>query len=158
GQVVALKVLSPEFPKGTAEMQTFMATMRALLPLRHPHLVTLINAGKTGPYCWLAREHVEGKSVAQLLAQSDAATKSHWKSALRIAVHLGRALHFLHQRRIVHGNITSANVLVRHSDKVVKLSDLMLSQALQGSALQRTGLERKLLAELGYLAPERVAP
>jgi len=157
GYGVALKVLSPEFPQGSAEMQTFAAAMRSLLGLRHSHLVALYNAGKTGPYCWLALEHVEGKSLAQLLTQPDAA-KSHWKSALRIGVHVGRALEFLHGKRIVHGNITPANVLVRTSDKVVKLGDLMLNRAVEGSAMQQARLEAKLLAEMGYLAPEQVLP
>jgi serine/threonine protein kinase len=157
-QAVALKVLSPEFPKGSAEMQVFAAAIRSAMALRHAYLIRVHNAGKTGPYCWLALEHVEGKSVAQTLTQSDASTKNPWKSALRIAVHVGRALQFLHPQRIVHGNITPANVLVRQSDKVAKLGDLMLNRALEGSALQQARLEAKLLAELGYLSPEQAAP
>src|SRR5262245_1368922 len=38
---VALKVLSPEFPKNDAEMQTFVAAVKKALPLRHPQLVAL---------------------------------------------------------------------------------------------------------------------
>jgi serine/threonine protein kinase len=51
--------------------------------------------------------------------------------------------------------VTPANVLIRSSDRTVKLADLMLSRALEGSALQQARLEKKLLAELGYLAPEQ---
>jgi serine/threonine protein kinase len=157
GQGVALKVLSPEFPQDAGEMKTFTAAMRAVLGLRHPHLVTLLNAGKTGPYCWLAQEQVEGVSLAEQLAQLDSG-KSRWRAALRIGVHLGRALQFLHPKGVLHGNITPANVLIRTDDKVVKLNSLMLSRALEGSALQGARLEKKLLAELGYLAPEQVLP
>jgi serine/threonine-protein kinase len=158
GYDVALKVLSPEFPRGQAEMQTFAAALKPVLGLKHPNLVTLFKAGKSGPYCWLALEPVEGKSVAQSLAQHDAAGKTHWKSALRLAVHLGRALAYLHARRMVHGNLTPANVLVRQSDKVAKLGDLMFGRALEGSAVQKGRLEKKLLAELGYQVPEQVSP
>lgn len=157
GHPVALKVLSPEFPKNAGEMQTFVAAIKALLPLRHPNLVTLYNAGKTGPYCWLALEPVEGESLAASLREPDAKLRSHWKLALRLAVHLTRALVFLRKHRLVHGNIAPANVLVRE-DRVVKLGDLMLSRALEGSALQGSRLEAKLLAELGYLAPEQTMP
>jgi serine/threonine protein kinase len=154
GQPVAMKVLSAEFPQSAAEMQTFIAALKTVLPLRHPNLVTLYNAGKTGPYCWLALEPIEGESLATGLRDPDAKMRSHWKLALRMAAHLARGLEFLRKHRLVHGNVAPANVLVR-SDGVTKLADLMLSKALAGSALQRARLEKKLLAELGYLAPEQ---
>jgi hypothetical protein len=112
GSELALKVLSPELPRGAAEMRTFVEALKPALPLRHPNLVALLNAGKTGPYCWLALEHVEGDSLAQALREPDARRRSHWKPALRIALHLAQALEYLHQRRLVHGNITPANVLL----------------------------------------------
>jgi serine/threonine protein kinase len=156
GQTVALKVLSPEFPKGAAEMQRFIEGLKKVLPLRHAHLVNLFNAGKTGPYCWIALEYIEGESVAQALERLG--TKPNWKHALRLAVHGARALDFVHGQRMLHGNITPRNLLVRLSDKVVKLADLMMAQALDGSALQAATLETKLLAELPFMSPEQVDP
>jgi serine/threonine protein kinase len=156
GQTVALKVLSPEFPKGAGEMQRFIDGLKKVLPLRHAHLVNLFNAGKTGPYCWIALEYIEGESVAQALERLG--TKPNWKHALRLAVHGARALDVIHGQRLLHGNITPRNLLVRLSDKVVKLADLMMSQALEGSALQAATLESKLLAEMPFLSPEQVDP
>ncbi|MFO0842702.1 MAG: serine/threonine-protein kinase, partial [Gemmataceae bacterium] len=72
GAEVALKVLSPVFPQNPAEMKVFAAALKSLLLVKHPNLVTLYNAGKTGPYCWLALEYVEGDSLAQLLREPDA--------------------------------------------------------------------------------------
>ena len=160
GTGLALKVLSPEFPQDASEMKTFVAALKAVLGKKHPNLVTLYNAGKTGPYCWLALEHVEGDSLAQALRESDARRRSHWKSALRLGIQLGRALEFLRRNKLVHGNITPSNVLFARDemgrDKGVKLGDLMLSRALAGSALAETHREAKLEAELGYMAPEQL--
>jgi serine/threonine protein kinase len=158
GHVVALKVLPPEFPADPAEMQRFIQAMRSTLAIRHPHLVTLYNAGRTGPYCWLALEYVEGESLAQVLERVGTGSKLNWRHALRLAAHVGRALEFIHGKRLRHGNITPHKLLIRLSDKVVKLGDLMLSKALEGSAAQQAFLEPKLLAELPYLAPEQVEP
>jgi serine/threonine protein kinase len=62
---------------------------------------------------------------------------------------------------VVHGNIVPANVLLGRDEvgraKEVKLADLMLSRALDGSALQESRLEAKLAAEMGYLSPEVAA-
>ncbi len=159
GHVVALKVLHPEFPKDAGEMQTFASAMRTVLPLRHANLVTLYNAGRTAPYCWLALEYVEGESLAQALDRMNGMPgKLGWKHALRLGVHIGRGLDFIHGHRLQHGNITPRNVLIRLSDKTAKLCDFMLSRALEGSALQAATLEKKLLDELPYMAPEQVDP
>ena len=158
GLTVALKVLYPEFPKDAGEMQQFVAALKSILALRHPNLVTLYNAGRTVPYCWLALEYVEAESLAQVLERTTTSGKNNWKYALRLGVHLGRALQFIHRQRLLHGNITPRNVLIRLSDKVGKLGDLMLSRALDGSRLQVATLEAKLLSELPYLAPEQADP
>ncbi len=161
GAEVALKVLSPEFPQNPSEMKRFAAALKSLLLLKHPNLVTLYNAGKTGPYCWLATEYVQGDSLAQVLREPDAKRRSHWKPALRMGLQLAHALEFLRERRLVHGNIVPANVLLGRDEmgraKDIKLADLMLSRSLEGSALLESRLEAKLAAEIGYLSPEQAA-
>ena len=62
GHEVTLKILPVEFPKRDAEMQRFARVLKEALPLRHAHLVTVLSAGKTGPYCWIAREYIAGKT------------------------------------------------------------------------------------------------
>jgi serine/threonine protein kinase len=158
GHTVALKVLSQEFPQNSQEMQRFAQAMKTVLPLRHKHLANLYNAGKSGPYCWLALDYVEGESLSQVLERIGQGVKLNWKHGLRLAIHLGRALEFIHRNHLVHGNITPQNILIGHSDKVVKLGDLMLAQALEGSALQAQVAEAKLLAELPYMSPEQTDP
>jgi serine/threonine-protein kinase len=132
-------------------MQGFVRAFKTVLPLRHPHLVEVLGAGKTGPYCWIAREFVDGTNLTPAIN----AGKHGWKRALRVAVHVGRALDFAYRHRLCHGNITPQNILIRDADKVAKLADLVLIKALEGSQLQITVLEDKLLAELPYLAPEQ---
>jgi serine/threonine protein kinase len=159
GHTVALRVLFPEFPHNAGEMQQFAAAMKTVLPLRHANLVTLYNAGRTSPYCWLALEYIEGESLAQVLERMGGLPgKLGWKHALRLGVHLGRALEFIHGHRLQHGNLTPRNILIRLSDKLTKLGDLMLARSLDGSTLQKEILEKKMLAELPYLAPEQADP
>jgi serine/threonine protein kinase len=133
-------------------MRGFVRAVKTVLPWRHPNLVTVYGTGKTGRFCWIAREYVEGASGGQA---AERAGKPKWRRALRVAVHVGRALDFLYQHHQTHGNVTPQNVLTG-SDKVTKLADLGLSRALGGSRLQRAKLEGKLLAELAYLAPEQM--
>jgi serine/threonine protein kinase len=158
GQVVALKVLSPQFPANDHEMQVFIKVIKAALPLRHPHLITLLGAGKAGPYCWIAREYIEGESLDQVIQRISTGGKLNWKHALRLGIHVGRALDCIHRCKQVHGNVTPKNILIRLTDKVVKLSDFLLNKALSNSELQRGALQQKLLDELPYLSPEQTSP
>ncbi len=155
---VALKVISPDFPATDQELQRFAKALKAVPLLQHAHLVVLYGAGKTGSCCWIAREHVEGESVTRLISRLKDGGKFDWTRSCRVALHLGRVLDFLHQNKVTHGNITPRNILVRQSDKVTKLTDLMLNQALEGSCLQKAILGKKLLLELPYMAPEQTDP
>lgn len=158
GTVVTLKVLAPEFPKGNEELQQFARVLKAAPHLAHPHLVTLHGAGKTGSLCWIAREHVEGESAASHIERIAEGGKASWTRAARVAIHLARALRFLHKHKVAHGNITPKNVLLRAGDKQTKLADLMLMKALNGSQLQHDFVNKKLLDEVAYLAPEQARP
>jgi pSer/pThr/pTyr-binding forkhead associated (FHA) protein len=159
---VALKVLSPDFPAADTELQRFVKALKTATQLHHPHLVTLQGAGKTGPYCWIAREYVEGESgtrvIQRLVQRLKEGGKIDWAKACRTGVQLGKALCFLHKHRVTHGNITPRNVLFRQEDRMAKLADLMLNHGLEGSRLQKAILGKKLLSELPYMAPEQTDP
>lgn len=158
-QLVALKVLSPDFPANDAEMRQFAEAMRAALPVRHPSLVTLHGAGKTGPYCWIDRELIEGESLAQLIVPNGRGPRElDWRLALRVAVHVGQALNAIHQHHLAHCNITPRNIMIRRQDQQVKLGDLLFRKSVEGSALWRATHDKKFAAELPYLAPEQTDP
>jgi serine/threonine protein kinase len=156
GQVVAVKVLYPDFPQNDAETQQFTKAMGTALTLPHPNLVALYAAGKSGPYCWMAQEHIEGESLAQIIEELDHAPKISWQLGLRVTFHITQALDFMRQHRLIHGNVTPKNILVRGTDQGTLLNDLWLLKALKGSRLQVSVMDQKLAAERAYLAPEQV--
>jgi serine/threonine-protein kinase len=158
GQALALKVFSPQFPQGNQELQRFAGVMKGLLPLRHPHLVALYGAGKTSTYTWIAREFVEGISVARMIRHLAEKGKFDDEGACRVAIHVARALEFAREHHLRHGQITPANILISASDKSVKLADLMLGAVLEGSQLAKAAAEHRPAADLGYLPPEQAEP
>jgi eukaryotic-like serine/threonine-protein kinase len=155
GQVVALKVLQPEFSRDDEEMQRFVRAMKTTLPLRHPNLVAMLGAGKTGPYCWMAMEHVDGESLTQVIQRIGVAGMLEVRYAYRVAVDVARALEYAHGQAIIHRNVTPRNLLIRHSDKLVKLGDVMLAKALEGTLAQQITRPGELLGEVAYMSPER---
>jgi hypothetical protein len=154
-QDVALKVFAPEFPANDAEMQDFVQAMRTALPIRHQALVAIHGAGKTGFYCWLARELVQGVSLTQMIGSGKSREGIDWRLALRVAVHVGQALEVIHRQHLMHGNVTPQNILLEGKEGQAKLNDLLMKSALENTVLGQSVLEKKFLAELAYLAPEQ---
>jgi serine/threonine protein kinase len=152
---VALKVLQPEFSRDDAEMQRFIRAMKTVLPLRHPNIVTLLGAGKTGPFCWAAMEHVDGESMNQVIQRIGVAGMLDWKYGYRVAMHVARALEHAHAQSIVHRNVTPTNILLRQADKTVLLGDLMLAKALEGTLAQQVTRPGELVGDIAYMSPER---
>jgi serine/threonine-protein kinase len=129
--------------------------LKTVLPLRHPNLVTLYGAGKTGPFCWVAMEYVDGESMTAVIQRIGVAGMLDWKHGYRVAVQIARALEYAHGESVIHRNVTPTNILWRHSDKAAKLGDLMLAKALEGTLAQQITRPGELLGDVAYMAPER---
>jgi serine/threonine protein kinase len=155
GQAVALKVLQPEFAQNEEEMQRFIRAMKTMMPLCHPNLVTLFGAGRSGPFCWVAMEYVEGESLTQVIQRIGKDGILDWKIGLRVAVHVARALNYAHGESIIHRNITPPNVLIRKADGQTLLGDLMLAKAQEGALAQQITKPGELLGDVAYMSPER---
>jgi hypothetical protein len=158
-QEVALKVLSADFPADEAEMQRFIQAMKVALTLRHPSLVALQGVGKSGPYCWISRELVEGVGLNKIINPSGKSREGlDWRLALRVSVQIARALEDVHRHHLVHTNVTPQNILLEGDEGQAKLSDLMLRKAIDGSVLWNATEDARYLADLPYLAPEQTEP
>lgn len=153
-KTVALKVL-PDLAENEQDMQRFIRTLKTMMPLHHPNLIRIYLAGKTGRNCWVAMEWIEGESLTDVIRRIGVAGMLDWRHALRTAIHIGRALQFAHEHNIIHRNVTPTNIMIRSSDKVALLGDLMLAKAIEGSLVQKVTRRGELLGNLAYMAPER---
>lgn len=154
-RVVALKVLSPEFPDNPEELKKFARVLKSAAPLAvHENFVHSFGAGKIGPYVWIAQELIEGDNLKAIFTHPESA-RSTWRGAWRLAWEIGHALQSLHTKHVVHGNISAANILIA-GDGTVKLNDFRFQEAIQGSAFQQAAAEQKLLADLPFIPPEKL--
>jgi serine/threonine protein kinase len=152
---VALKILWPEISKVDDEMQRFIRAIKTMLPLKHPNLVEIYGAGKTGQYCWTAMEFLDGESLTQVIQRIGVAGLLDWRNAVRVAIHVARALEYAEEHQIIHRNITPANILVCSSDKLTKLGDMMLAKALEGTLAETITRPGELVGDVSYMSPER---
>jgi pSer/pThr/pTyr-binding forkhead associated (FHA) protein len=154
GQPVALKVFWPEFTRDPREVRRFIRAIKTMIPMHHVHLVRILNAGLTNPYCWLVMEYVDGKSAAEVIDQG---ATFPWQEALRVAVHVSRALVFAHFHQIIHRNVAPRNILVSAADGVAKLGDLLTAKAMEASPSLQVTRPGELVGDVHYMAPERTS-
>jgi formylglycine-generating enzyme required for sulfatase activity len=117
---VAVKFLPMEDPSA---LSRFLAEARAMARLQHPHVVTLYRVGQVGDRAYLVSEYVEGVSLARVRKPTD------WRRVLDVGMDLARGLHALHQRGVLHRDVTPGNVMVMASGDV-KLVDFGLAKVM----------------------------
>ncbi len=151
----AVKVLTPDLAHQDEQRDRFVRAMKTMLDVRHPNIVRLRAAGKTGPYCWAAMEYVDGVSLLEVIDRIGIEGMLDWREVWRVAVHVTRGLQEANQHKIIHRNLTPANILRRHHDKVCLLGDLMLAKALEGTLAAQVTKPGQLIGDVPYMAPER---
>lgn len=152
-----MKVFWPEFSQDEEDVQRFIRAMKTLMPLKHPHLVTVRGAGKTGPYCWIATDLIEGESLAQIMARFGKGNALSWQLPLRVGAHVCRALVFIHHHQILHRDITPANILIRGSDQVALLGDALTAKALEGKQALSLTKPGEVPGDVRFMSPERTS-
>ena len=155
GRMVALKVLFPELAQQQDEVQSFVQAVKQVLALRHPNLVTLHGAGKSGPYCWVAMELIEGENLFAQVAKVRREGLLDWQPAFQVALQIARVLEYAHGQKVLHGHILPQNLFWRAKDKRAKLGDLILSRALEKLVQRHHPDSAERDADTGFLAPER---
>lgn len=151
----AVKVLWPEISQRDDEMQRFVRAMKTMMPIHHENLIEIYAAGKTGPYCWVAMEYVDGECLTEMIYHFGTRGMLDWRTSFLVAVHVARALETAHEHHIVHRNITPTNILFDRANRRAKLGDLMLAKALEGTQVRQITQPGQLVGELVYMPPER---
>lgn len=154
-EIVALKVFAPGMSDNEEDKQRFVRAMKTMIPVKHPNIVGIINAGIAEGLCWIAMEYVDGEDLAQVIGKLGINNMLDWRTCWKVAVDVGRGLNAAHQQNIVHRNLTPQNLLRREFDKSVLIGDLAIAKALEGNLAFNVTSPGTVLGDLPYLAPER---
>jgi eukaryotic-like serine/threonine-protein kinase len=151
---VAVKVLFPERTSNDEEKQRFVRAMKTMLPIRHPNLVRIFHAGKTGPFCWVAMEYIDGENLTKVIERIGIDGMLDWKNVWKVGVDIASALQTAYEHKVIHRNVTPVNIIRRFADKTCILGDLMLAKALEGNLAVDVTVRGQIVGNLAYLPPE----
>ena len=151
----ALKVMPPSFAADDEQRARFIRAMKTMMPIKHDHIVEIYNAGKKGAFCWVAMQHVDGNSLADVIQQIGFDGMMDWREVWRTGVQIARALHEAAKHQIVHRNLTPTNILRRKSDRACLVGDLMFAKALEGTLAIQITQPGQIVGEIPFMSPER---
>ncbi len=163
GRQVAIKILPAALVTDEKMRGRFLNEARAVAGINHPNVITIHDVGLTDPrdqglppgLLYLVLEYLEGLAVDEIMEKR----RLTLDECLDIGIQVLDGLKAAHQKRILHRDVTPANVIVR-PDGRVKLLDFGLSKLLQAGAKdtsmapRQTG-EGMIVGTLDYLSPEQ---
>jgi dipeptidyl aminopeptidase/acylaminoacyl peptidase len=161
GREVAVKVLPGGAGADPERRARFEQEARSASALNHPNIVTLLDIGDADGQSYIAMEHVEGRTLRELVGGGALATRKTLDLAAQIADGLAKA----HAAGIVHRDLKPENVMVS-KDGFVKILDFGLAKLtaplsdsqsqLQTAAAPDTGAG-VVLGTVGYMSPEQAS-
>jgi len=150
GDPVAIKIPHPEMESNVLFFDRFQREAEIGRKLEHPGVVKVLDHEDSGRVC-MVMEWAEGRPLREIL---DEEKKLSPKRALRIALHIGDALDYIHTHGVVHRDLKPDNIMVDADDRI-KLLDFGIA----GQAGARRLTFAKLTKAMGtpdYASPEQV--
>jgi eukaryotic-like serine/threonine-protein kinase len=157
---VALKVLLPEYAAEPDFIDMLLDEARIAGAILHPCVLQVLDVGRQSELFYIVMEYVDGSDLRSIL-KSAPGGRLKPATALHLVGEVLRGLDAVHSavdrqgkpRRIVHRDVSPANVMVDRSG-VVKLGDFGIAHATSRLTRTRNGAVK---GKLRYMAPEQVA-
>ena len=167
-RIVALKMIRAGEFASEAEAKRFQAEAEAAAHLDHPNIVPIYEVGEQDGRQFFSMKFLEGgvlgakarmedrglKMEADARASQPSSIRYPPSSSAELLVKLARAVHYAHQRGVLHRDLKPGNVLL-DSQGEPHVTDFGLAKRLE-STLELT-LSGAVLGTPSYMAPEQAA-
>jgi serine/threonine-protein kinase len=147
---VAIKQLSAAFGGDPAVRARFAAEARLIASLDHPHIVPAYDYVERDGSAVIVMEYLPGGTLWQRFRSRGVAPQE----AVAYLLAVASALHFAHERAILHRDVKPDNLLF-NSRGVLKLTDFGLAGVLSAPRSARSGAGT-VVGTPAYIAPERI--
>ena len=151
GETVAVKVLKYKLSDNPTLHHRFAREFKAARGLEHPNIVRAILFENDGETSYCVFEYVEGCSLADRLETHGRIPEG---EALRIVTQIAQALHYAHQRQVVHRDVKPDNIMLL-PDGRAKLTDFGLAKDYSDSGDQDLTRAASGLGTPFFMAPEQ---
>jgi len=158
GQIMALKIPSPELLSNAITRKNFLREYQVTKSLRHPHLVQVFDVvfNEIDDQVFFTMELMEGGDLGDLLEQAVHAKKAlPYDRVIRWMGQVAEALAYLHREGWVHQDIKPANIILDQLDQV-KLGDFGLAFMPLGETMKARFTKTSVIGGTTYfMSPEQ---
>jgi eukaryotic-like serine/threonine-protein kinase len=144
---VAVKVIKPWWAEDPDWLRRFEREAQMMARVSDPRIIQIFDVGYAQEGLYYVAELVDGESLDQRLRRGRLSPAA----ASDIARQLCGALAHAHAKRVVHGDIKPANILIA-ADGTVKVGDFGVARIAEGSSV---GAGATIAGTPRYMAPEQ---
>ena len=147
-RLVALKLISSGVLASHESVKRFKAEAEAAAGLDHPNIVPIHEIGEHDGQHYFSMKFIDGPTLGQALGRKPMPTRR----AAELLITVARAVHFAHQRGVLHRDLKPGNILL-DAEGEPHLTDFGLAKFLQkDSTLTMTNA---VLGTPAYMSPEQ---
>ena len=147
-RTVALKVLSTGYRTKQPRLKRFRLEAETAASLDNPNIVPIYEIGECDGSCYFSMKLIEGAPLDELVRREHLPVRR----TVELIVKLARAVHYAHQRGILHRDIKPGNILVDAKGEP-HLTDFGLARLTETESTVTRTIET--LGTPSYMAPEQ---
>ncbi len=149
-RTVALKLVAGSSKLDREARNRFLREAEYNAMLDHPNILTVLARGEEAGQLWMSMPFVHGESVGSILRRERQIAPAR---AVRIVTEIASALDYAHQKRVLHLDVKSENIILRETNpEQALLVDFGIAAFLD----DQNKSSPNLYATLSYAAPERM--
>jgi len=147
GQVVAMKLLSPQVGRDPTFKARFRREVRLLQQLQHPNIVPILDFGEVAGQAYIVMPFMASGTLADRMRQGQVPPHEY----ARMIGQISSALEFAHKAGVVHRDVKPSNLLL-DSDGKALLSDFSFAH-IDDATSNLTG--SAVIGTPAYMSPEQ---
>jgi len=146
-RTVALKFVVPRMLRKDEDKERFLREAQTAASLNHPHICTIYQIEEVGEHTFIVMEYVEGHSLKEMVGKSPLDPEK----ALDYAIQIAEGLEEAHEKKIIHRDVKSANIMVTPKSQT-KIMDFGLAKIVSQSQMAETAT---IMGTVAYMSPEQ---
>jgi serine/threonine protein kinase/Tfp pilus assembly protein PilF len=147
-RIVALKVLAPELARDRDAKRRLLREAEAASMLDHAHVCTIYEVGETSDgQPFIAMAYYEGETLREMISRGPLKVED----AVDLTIQIADGLNEAHERKIVHRDVKSSNILITPKGQA-KVLDFGLARVAAATKLTKSGAT---IGTAAYMSPEQ---
>lgn len=149
---VVIELLYAARTHNEQEQEEIQQKIASLQALRHPHILPILSVGIYKDVPYIISEYLSSGSLYDRFQHRSTGQSMPTKDAFLTLAQVGQALHYAHQQQVIHGSLTSQDVLFTMQNEALVTGFHRHALLLPDEEDEVNALERSI-----YRAPEQLS-